>query len=430
MTFSKQFTTFAAIALSTTILTATSALGRDTVIGLSPFQKPADLKAQIESSILHLAETLEPGEIGLFFDAANSRLIGSFEVPEGASYSNVRARIQANRAGLGNLKRFLNSAEAVPGRIGALDLPGFFHLIRSAYPAPDGADMILLGSPIAPMSQASSLTMQGARVPNDGHIAADISASPYGTGGLQGSLEGYDVYFGLTDSVWAVSASHAYHVERAWSLTAEAHGAHMAFFGEDLSTLLRLAGQDAPERVHAAPLVQTDKLEMLVFAPDTGVEPVLYAADPQNAPAPEPIWKAARDVSIGISWNVEGIDLDLYVRPTPSSQVIFYSNADTSEGRLFKDYTSSPDGFETVALNGVVDLSQLQLAVNFYGGRNPGGIAGELRIAIGSQVWAQPFQIPATSGNGGQGAEQALVQMKLPNDAWGLFEPLNVLGVE
>ena len=78
-------------------------------------------------------------------------------------------------------------------------------------------------------------------------------------------------------------------------------------FGEDLSTLLRLAGQDAPERVHAAPLVQTDKLEMLVFAPDTGVEPVLYAADPQNAPAPEPIWKAARDVSIGISWNVEGM---------------------------------------------------------------------------------------------------------------------------
>ena len=110
--------------------------------------------------------------------------------------------------------------------------------------------------------------------------------------------------------------------------------------------------------------------------------------------------------------------------------MIFYSNADTSEGRLFKDYTSSPDGFETVALNGVVDLSQLQLAVNFYGGRNPGGIAGELRIAIGSQVWAQPFQIPATSGNGGQGAEQALVQMKLPNDAWVLFEPLNVLGVE
>lgn len=95
MTFSKHFTTFAAIALSTTVLTATSALGRDTVIGLSPFQEPADLQSQIESSIMHLAETLEPGEIGLFFDAANSRLIGSFEVPEGASYSNTRARIQA-----------------------------------------------------------------------------------------------------------------------------------------------------------------------------------------------------------------------------------------------------------------------------------------------------------------------------------------------
>ena len=169
---------------------------------------------------------------------------------------------------------------------------------------------------------------------------------------------------------------------------------------------------------------------MLVFAPDTGTEPVLYTVEPEDLPAPDPIWRAASDVSIGVSWDVQGIDLDLYVRPMPTSDVIYYNHAQTSEGRLFKDFTNSPDGFETVALNGVVDLSQLQLAVNFYGGRNPGGVAGELRFAIGSQVWARPFHISSVTGNQGQGAEQALVAREVPNAAWVLINPLEVLGAQ
>lgn len=420
----------AAIAISVMVLNTTLAFARDTVIGLSPNQAPEALQAQIERAVMHLAQTLEPGETGLFFDAANGQLLGSFEVPAGVAYANARARINANREGLQNLKRFIDDAEAVPGRMEALDLPGFFRLVRQAYPAPDGADMIVLGSPIALMPHAPSLSMQGGRVPNDGHVAADISASPFGTGGLPGTLEGYDLYFAVTSTDWAVSPAHAYQVERLWAISAEAHGAHMAYFGGDLNTLFRLAGWDAPDQSHATPLAPTEKLEMLVFAPDTGTQPVLYAAAPEETPVPEPMWRTAREVSIGISWDVEGIDLDLYVRPTPAAQVIYFGNAETPEGRLFKDFRNSPDGFETVALSGTFDLSQLQMAVNFYGGRRPGGIAGELRIAIGDQVWAHRFHIPAARGNRSEGAEQALVQHELPNDAWVLIDPVQVLGLQ
>ena len=124
-----------------------------------------------------------------------------------------------------------------------------------------------------------------------------------------------------------------------------------------------------------------------------------------------------------------------YVRPTPTSEVIYYGNANpaSGEGRLFKDIRNGLGAaFETVALSGgPYDLSQMQIALNFYGGGPaPSGVTGELRIAIGDEVRAAPFEIPAQRGNRGAGAETALVDKTVPNDAWVLLDPLEVLNVE
>lgn len=411
-------------------LTSTPASARNAVIGLSPHQSPAALKVQAEKTFIHLTETLKPGEEARIFNAGTGRIITTFKVPNKKSYANPRAKLQANREAIGKVKRFIDTARPVPGKEAGINLPLFLRAVRRNYPTRGGADLIILGSPIFDEVKAPSLSMLNARVPNDGHVGAHQSRSLYGTKGLSGSLKGYDVYFGDPSSQWSVSTQHSYHVERFTTLLVEGHGGSLAYFGSDLQTLFALAGQDQPDRKHSEPLTQTDKLEMIQFAPDTARVADLYSKPLEVEPAPEPVWRNAGNISIGITWEALDADLDLYVRPKPSAEVVYYGNASTFEGRLFKDFLASPrTGFETVALNGInADLSQLRLAVNFYGGRSgTGKVKGELRLAIGEKVWAQSFTINRATGNGGTGKEAVIIDNVAPNNAWLVFDPLAII---
>lgn len=408
----------------------TPVFARDTVIGLSSVQKPDVVKRQVERIILHLTKTLKPGETARFFDASSVKLIATFEAPTGKGVGNPRYMINKNRGALAKLKSFIANSKAVPGRLGLVDFSGLMHTVMRFYPAgKSGRDFIVLGSPIADAAQAPSLSMRGGRVPNDGHLQASFGQSHYGSKGVPGSLAHYDVYFGDISEPWGVSQTHEHFVERFWTLKTEAHGGSLTYFGNDLETLFGLAGKDQPEQKHAEGIVETDKLEMIQFAPDNGTVADIYTKPLAKEPAPEPIWQKASNVTIGITWDALDVDLDLFVRPKLSAPVIFYKNASTSEGRLFKDFRASPrTGFETVALNGSFDLSKLRLAVNFYNGRAAKGrVTGEIRIAIGERVWAKPFTFNRSHGNGGRGAEKAVVENLAPNDAWIILDPMAVI---
>ena len=414
---------FAATALST------PSLARDMVFGFSSQQSPDVLKAQAELAITHMLEKLEPGEMARVFDASKAKLVATFKAPTGKHANNQRVFLNANAKELAGLKKLLKSAEAVPGRVGGMDMPALFATLGQNYQTEEGADLILLGSPIHDDPQSPSTSIMGGRVPNDGHVAAGVGESSYGTSGLSGSLKGYDVYIGTLTDDWAISNAHRYQVKRFWSLSVEAHGGSLAYFGDDLATLFEKAGTDAPDVKHSQPLVATDKLEMLQFVRDTGKVAGIYDARPVPQPAPEPVWRSAVNPRIGISWNAPKADLDLFVRPTPSSPVIYYGQAKVNEGQLYKDFRNSPvNGFETVALNGTFDLSETMLAINLYGGRVPaGGVSGEIRIAIGDQVWAKPFKITAARGNKGKGAEAIIGEGQVPNKAWVIIKPEDIL---
>ena len=337
--------------------------------------------------------------------------------------------MQSNAKALADLKKLLKSAEAVPGRVAGVNLPKFLTELGQNYPTDAGADLILHGSVVHDDPQEPSTSMKGNRVPNDGHIAAHQSESPYGTAGLSGTLKGYDVYIGVEGDNWAVSNSHRYMVKRFLSLMVEAHDGSLAYFGNDTATLYEKAGTDAPDVKHSQPLEVTDKREMLQFVRDTGQVAAVYDARAELEPAPEPVWSSAVNPRIGISWTAPKADLDLFVRPTPSSPVIFFGQAKTKEGQLYKDFRNSPvNGFETVALYGTYDLNKTMLAINLFGGRVPAaGVSGEVRIAIGDQVWAKSFTISAKRGNKGKGAKAVMHEGKLPNKAWVIIKPVDVL---
>ena len=419
------------IAFALVIATAlsTPSYARDMVFGFSSQQTPDALKKQVEQALAHMLGHLEPNETARFFDASRVKLVATFKAPEGKHAKNPKVFLNANAKALAGLKKFLKSAEAVPGRVAGINLPKFLTELGQNYPAKDGADVILRGSPIHDDPKEPSTSMVGGRVPNDGHIAASISESPYGTSGLSGSLKGYDVYIGYDGDDWAVSNAHLYQLKRFWSLSVEAHGGSLAYFGDDIATLYDKAGTDAPDVNHSQPLEVTDKLEMLQFVPDTGEVSDIYGSRPNVAPAPAPVLHRAVNPRIGVSWTAPKADLDLFVRPTPSSPVIYFGQASTEEGQLYKDFRNSPiNGFETVALNGTYDLSDTLLAINLYGGKVPAdGVSGEIRIAIDDQVWAKSFTIAAKQGNKGKGAETVMRDGQVPNKAWIIIKPEDIL---
>ncbi len=436
MTFSSNLmsafkTTLAALLMSTSLVAPATA--RDTVVGLSTQQSKDMLKEQIEQVIAHLIETLQPGETARIFDASKVQLVATLTGPKDGS-GNTRKFLNANRRSLAALKRMIDAAEAVPGRVGGIDFPGFLRAVRQNFNVGDkGADLIVFGNRIFDDPMAPSVSFRNGRIPNDDYILAGAGQSPFGTSGLPGSLAGYDVYFGYTSEPQVVSEPHAYHLDRLWTVQVEGHQASMAYVGDDLETLFTLAGRDAPDQKHEIPLAATGKLEMLRFAPDTGDVAGLFKLPPVETPAPDPIWRSASNVTIGATWECTECDIDLYVRPNPSAKVIYFNQSETTEGQLYKDFTNSPEsGFETVALTGAdIDLSRLTLALNFYDGRaRQGRIVGELRLAIGSQVWAVPFRIEASTGNKGAGAEAVLVEGTIPNSRWLLIDPMSVLNGE
>lgn len=418
----------AAIALSLTLPTS----AREAIIGLSPAQSADALKTQAELVLQHLTQTVEPGESALIFDALNVKLIGTFKVPDKKAYANPRAKLQANQQLLGALKRFIDGAEPVPGRTAQVDAPGFLRSVRENYPSEKTRALILLGSPIFDDPLSANVSMRGGWVPNDGHIVANYGVSPFGTKGLSGSLDGTDIYYGLVgnDHNWANSSEHSHVVERFWTLLSEGHGAYMGYFGDDLGTLFRKASTDTKNVKHSAPVAETDKRYMIHFGPNTARQTEESAAKPTDEPALEPQFSAAENVVIGATWDCARCDLDLYVRPFPAAEPIYFANAKTEQGQMFKDFTRSPsnNGFETVALNGIVDLRQTQVLLNFYGGEALDlPVTGEIKITIGDKVWTAPFEIDAKSGNRGMSREDALEGGVEPNTTWVVIDPLDVL---
>lgn len=207
-----------------------------------------------------------------------------------------------------------------------------------------------------------------------------------------------------------------------WAQNIAARGGSLQVLDGDLSTVFAKLATGTLATPSIPSLEDTEKLEMLRFFPDQGLEDI-YTAALQSAPLPE--GRVSGPVRIGIRWECTTCDLDLFVRPHARAQVIFYGNASTADGHLEKDFQVSPNltnGYETVTLPEGADLGALNLAVNFYRGQVKEPVTGELRLAVGGDVWAMPFTIAALQGNKGEGADAVLTRGETPHRAWTLLD--------
>lgn len=408
--------------------TATPALARDMVVALSPHVAASEQMDRIKIIAGHLLDTIQHGETAHVIDGHSLQLIGSFVVPDGEAYHNPRARISANRSFFADLKAFAESSEVTSDQPEQLDLPGLLRHVGDYFPASGTTDMIVFGSPIHDDARQPSLSMVRAAVPNDGHVGAAPAVSPYGVEGRDQKMEGYRILMILPDMDWSIRAEHAAAVQRYVSLSVTQQGGELIAFTPDVASALRVAGSD-DAGLDQAPFAPTEKLEMISFAPDAAELPVIYARElTAEVPTARTLAFAER-VEVGLSWDCD-CDIDIFARPHAGAEVIYFGDPSTAEGRLFKDFLTSPsatNGFETIAFSEPVDLNKLRLAANFYAGSAIDGVTGEVRIAIGERTWAQSFKIEASTGNGSEGAAEALASGSAPNDGWVIIDPAAVV---
>lgn len=146
--------------------------------------------------------------------------------------------------------------------------------------------------------------------------------------------------------------------------------------------------------------------------------PIAAPGKPESAPPPQrstrptpqppaaanlfPIQAATGKTGIGIMWDAEGVDLDLYVKAHTSASELFYRQTITREGRYFFDYRNRNSNldYEYVELRNPVDLVRLQVWVNYYKGNAPAP-KGKVCLHYGAKTYHGTFSISASRGNHG-----------------------------
>lgn len=394
------------------------AYSADIVVALSPWNQADTTKAQAKT-VLQFLTQLEPGHTVILMDGYRLSTIGEFTIPENPAYRGAKARLAVNRKAVAALFKFAGHATppGAPGQptvVGALRLPQLLHHIAENIATGDTLDVMLLGSPLYDDPKESAFSMAQGAFPSDGHLFAGRDKTPFGASDnaeLFKTLRvhiGYDAESGFRDD------RHRHFVKRFWTLYTERLGGKLVTFTGDLPSVLRGVQNHAEPLAHQYEPVQTDKLEMIRIVP-AKVKKSVFERDLTDAPLPASSLRRAKNVEIGISWDCQSCDLDLYARPFPGTQLLYYAKPTSREGQYWKDHKRSPrptGGYEIIAFSVPLDLQALKIAVNFYNGNAPHGVDGELRLSVDGRTYARNFHIKAKGGNSGRDINQAINDSK------------------
>lgn len=311
--------------------------------------------------------------------------------------------------------------------------------------------ILLIGSPFAQYPTEPTFSMTGSDegpcVPSDGNLLAGLQSTPYGTAERKGGLRGSQISWCYgSENVWS-NGFHKTLVTRFWTLFCkQLDGAFVAFTPDMASAFVAVSKPRLPAVANFDLNLEDTKIEMRLARPRvvptwlpqgetnaasaTSVSAVAVVertaattqqrANAQNPAGPSPrsdqrnqaqsrplafdtSQPIASTVDIGIMWESRDsqLDLDLYVRPRPGAEELWYQKVRTPEGAYIRDWTqpNNTTDFEWVKLNPGARLGEVEAWVNLFKGRGP--ISGRVAVHFGNRTFTGSFNIPAMSGNGG-----------------------------
>lgn len=395
---------------------------------------PDMCKQEMESTVQQIATIVEPGEKAVFLNGLTGKYIGTFEVANKESYrGQTNRKVRANRKVRSKLNKF---SKGQCGSFLRLDVPKVLRKLGELYPGPN--ELVLHGSLLYPFPGRWSM-LDGAW-PGDGmlvhsHYAYEI----FGVKSLEENLKDYRIHW-VYQKDFAKEEKTAFRVERALYLYLQLQSAKIITMSDDMEAAFERLGTGAAPLKRKYKIEETTKQSMERFVEKTPEDKTKVSV--HKMPVTEKRLtnaqvKRVNDLTIGISWHsCKKADLDLFARSNPTAKVLYYSQPETEEGRHWRDYTTSPAdsmGFETISyrVESVVDLNELLIGINFFGGYCPDGIEGTIRISTdGKNAYLAPFKLLAKKGNAGFGKQEFLQTRKAPGKEWVVIDALSVLGLK
>lgn len=436
---------------------------KETIVAISPDIPEREIKNTVYAQVLKLAlQDIAPGDTLQVLDGYQVKPIASFTVPSHQAYANnPKARAAAMKTPIQTFTAWMKDEsperKALPDF--GLRAPMLLqYCAKNTSSAKESGAIIMLGSLIYDDPAEPAFSMKDGFYPSDAHLAVERKDSVYGLKGQEKGLDGVAIYWISAGSQFQDDGNRA-SVERWWCLYAQGMGAVLAscdpacepvlksFINQSKTPITsttaetggKLEMRHAPLRIRV-PAAEQPKEE--VSTADALETPVVVTTHTELGNAPDAAFMMATDLAdtpipslevencrIGIRWPGDR-DIDLYVRPFPGAEELFYSHQRSAQGIHVKDWLTSPDvnnnGFETVEIKGKIDLSRLQIAANFYAGaQSSSGVSGSIRIQAHGRIYEAPFHITSTKGN--RGADSA---RRHQSTYWTIIDPLKVLRKE
>lgn len=422
---------------------------QDYVVILSPYQSKERLH-QKTVQVLKFATQLNPLDRVHVMDGYHLNHLATFTVPENPKMISPAMRMAKNKPFGRALKAFVSKAREpdsgdgsvpriTPRVAGALRIGQALQAVSERYGAGSGMDsgqpleVLILGS-IQHDVPNEPFSMFGGFIPSDGHLAHSRQDTPYGVRGQERLLSHQRLHWVYPDQV---DDRHGFFLKRWWSLFAEAQNGQLISFDTDLtSTLLRMASPESKPS-HSFKRQDTDKIEMIQLLPrQAGAVQPLHERPISTQAITVTESQRATSVVVGITWDCNACDLDLYAVAMPTASPVYFGRTETPEASFWKDYRTSPDlthGQESISFNVPLDLRVLTLAVNFYSGQVDGkdsnGVQGEIRLALGERTYALPFTLTANTGNQAKDVGAVLSGKKNDSAHTLLIDPLDIVPV-
>ena len=412
--------TVAVLAASSPTSPVPETKGAAYVVGLSPFLE-REVKDDVYRRVVgFILEEMPTGSTLSLYDAYALRTVAEIRIPETLAFKSGRTRANQFGEPIQRLRAFLGTSNAPPAVAlpGAIRLPQFLDFLASQLRVrTPGTVVMVLGNPLYADSKEPGFSMLDGYVPTDGHLAASREETVYGLRERRGALDGVTLHLGYFGDPW-VSDVHQEKVARFWRLYLAGQGGRLGAFTGDLATLFRAAkpGADAVPVVPTEPDPLQTKIAMVRVTRSSGVADWI-TRDLAGAGASVPPTRESGPMKIGIRWS-GAMDLDLYAKPRPGAETLFFQHPRSPEGYYFKDHRSSPEReFEFIEFESAVNPWQIEARVNFFEGESPEGVEGEVRVEFDGRTYSGRFAIEAAHGNQGRngpGQRRSWVRLDLP----------------
>ncbi len=413
-------------------LTSSTAQAERHIIGISPMQETTTLEQQKAKILDYAINHVGTGDSLLLMDALNSRIIGEFTVPDKAAYQHPRAKVNINKAFIVKLKQF--SVITIPDNnvAGALNVPRFMDFLGKNHAPFDDSRIMLIGSPIYVSSASDNVSMKDGYYYKDGAFNAPPSQSVLSLHGRENTVP--TTIHWLIDTSLTDHQRYAHYVTRMWTLYLEGHGAKLASFDADATTVWTRFAADSKAHAHAFTRdmdADTTALENIAPLPQISVTlPAIYDRALSTTKPDQATLRKAGNVEVAVSWDCEACDLDLYVRH--GAEIIYHNNRQTAHAIYNKNYAPSPDtkhGFEQITFTKPIDLQDVMVGVNWASGESSKGVRGEIRLSIDGATYAKPFTLDRDINGAHASSFEHVLQTGTTCIHWAVLDPKTIIGL-